>query len=124
MALEPGLSASFDHCVNEEDLAIALTSGDVPVLSTPRVIAWCEAATMAAIKGHISKEETTVGMRVRVDHVNPSGLGVMIRVSALLTRVDGRRLTFQVSAHDERSQLAMGQVIRVIVDRQRFLERV
>ncbi len=124
MALEPGLSASFDYCVSEEDLAIALTSGDVPVLSTPRVIAWCEAATMAAITDHISKEETTVGMRVRIDHVNPSGPGVMIRVSALLTRVDGRRLTFQVSAHDEQSQLAMGQVIRVIVDRKRFLERV
>ena len=124
MALEPGLSASFDHCVSEEDLAIALTSGDVPVLSTPRVIAWCEAATMAAITDHISEKETTVGMRVRVDHVNPSGLGVIIRVSALLTRVDGRRLTFQVSAHDEQSQLAMGQVIRVIVDRKRFLERV
>ena len=124
MALEPGLSASFDHSVSEEDLAIALTSGDVPVLSTPRVIAWCEAATMAAITGHISKEETTVGMRVRIAHVNPGGLGVMIRVSALLTRVDGRRLTFQVSAHDEQSQIAMGQVIRVIVDRQRFLERV
>ena len=124
MTLEQGLSASFDYSVREEDLSIALTSGDVPVLSTPRVIAWCEAATMAAIEGHISEQETTVGMRVRVDHVNPSGLGAMIRVSALLTRIDGRRLTFQVSAHDEHSQLAMGQVIRVIVHRHRFLERV
>ena len=120
MTLEQGLSASFDYSVREEDLSIALTSGDVPVLSTPRVIAWCEAATMAAIEGHISEQETTVGMRVRVDHVNPSGLGAMIRVSALLTRIDGRR----VSAHDEHSQIAMGQVIRVIVHRQRFLERV
>ena len=78
---------------------------------------------MAAIEGRISDQETTVGMRVRIDHINPSGLGAMIRVSALLTRIDGRRLTFQVSAHDERSQIAMGQVVRVIVHRQRFLDR-
>ena len=66
---------------------------------------------------------------MRVDHVNPTGLGAKVRVSALLTRVDGRRLTFQVSAFeirdsDEPLQIAMGQVTRVIVFRKRFLERV
>ena len=128
MALEPPIPASADYVVTKEDLATALTSGDVPVLATPRVIAWCEAQTMNAVKDYISDEETTVGMRVRVDHVNPTGLGAKVRVSALLTRVDGRRLTFQVSAFeirdsDETIQIAMGQVTRVIVFRKRFLER-
>ena len=90
MALEPPIPASEDYVVAQEDLATALTSGDVPVLATPRVIAWCEAQTMNAVKDYISEEETTVGMRVRVDHVNPTGLGAKVRVSALLTRVDGR----------------------------------
>ncbi len=129
MALEPPIPASADYVVKEDDLATALTSGDVPVLATPSYYSWCEAQTMAAVKDHISDEETTVGMRVRVDHVNPTGLGAKVRVSALLTRVDGRRLTFQVSAFeiregDEDLQIAMGQVTRVIVFRKRFLERV
>ena len=61
--------------------------------------------------------------------MNPTGLGATVRVSALLTRVDGRRLTFQVSAFEisddaEPLQIAMGQITRVIVFRNRFMERV
>ena len=82
MAIEPPIPASADYVVTELDLATALTSGDVPVLATPRVIAWCEAQTMSAVKDYISEEETTVGMRVRVDHVNPTGIGAKVRVCA------------------------------------------
>ena len=117
MALEPPIPAAADYTVKEDDLATSLASGDVDVLATPRVIAWCEAQTMSAVADYISEEETTVGMRVRVDHVNPTGLGATVRVSALLTRVDGRRLTFQVSAFEisddaEPLQIAMGQITR------------
>ena len=129
MALEPPIPAAADYTVKEDDLATSLASGDVDVLATPRVIAWCEAQTMSAVADYISEEETTVGMRVRVDHVNPTGLGATVRVSALLTRVDGRRLTFQVSAFEisddaEPLQIAMGQITRVLVFRNRFMERV
>ena len=74
MALEPPIPAAADYTVKEDDLATSLASGDVDVLATPRVIAWCEAQTMSAVADYISSEETTVGMRVRVDHVNPTGL--------------------------------------------------
>ena len=85
MALEPPIPAAADYTVKEDDLATSLESGDVDVLATPRVIAWCEAQTMSAVADYISDEETTVGMRVRVDHVNATGLCETVRVSALLT---------------------------------------
>ena len=129
MALEPPIPAAADYTVKEDDLATSLASGDVDVLATPRVIAWCEAQTMSAVADYVSDEESTVGMRVRIDHVNPTGRGATVRGSALLTRVDGRRLTFQVSAFEisddsEPLQIAMGQITRVIVFRNRFMERV
>ena len=129
MTMEPPIPASADYVVTELDLATALTSGDVPVLATPRVIAWCEAQTMSAVKDYISEEETTVGMRVRVDLGDRRSIRTKVRASALLTRGDGRRLTFQVSAFeirdsDEPLQIAMGQITRVTVFRKRFLERV
>ena len=84
--------------MTEADLAVALQSGDVPVLATPRLVAWCEAATVAATAAHLGADETTVGMRVHVDHNAPSVVGSAVQISAVLTAVEGRRLVFDVEA--------------------------
>lgn len=125
MPIEVGLTATITHEVCERDLAPAFGSGDVPLLATPRVIGWCEEATISAIEAHLEPGETSVGMRIRVDHVFPSALGSSVSISASLARVEGRRLTFQVEANTvSDTPIAVGQVVRVIVDRRRFLERV
>jgi len=107
--------------VGENDTAIALGSGDVPVLATPRVVALCEEATLRAVGGHLDESETTVGMRVQLDHVHPSSVGDKVRAEATLEKIEGRRLTFTLSVNDARSLLACGKVTRVIVDKDRFL---
>jgi len=118
------LTTTIERQVGEDDLAPAFGSGDVPVLATPRVIAWCEEATMLALEGQIQEGQTTVGMRIRVDHVAPTGPGSAVSITANLTRIEGRRLTFQVDAADSQTEIALGQVVRVVVDRDRFLDRV
>jgi predicted thioesterase len=122
--LEVGLSSSTEHVVSADDLAPVFASGDVPVLATPRVIAWFEEASMRSVEDDLDEGQTTVGMRIRVDHVAPSGPGSRVSVIATLSRIEGRRLTFQVQASDDENEIALGQVVRVVVDRQRFLERV
>lgn len=124
MPLEPGLTATVEHVVGDTDTAVALGSGTVPVLGTPRVLAWVEEASVAAIVDALGKGETSVGMRVQLDHVQPSGVGSTIRAEATLEKVEGRRLTFTVNAHDERGIVAVGRVTRVVVDRERFLDKI
>ena len=110
--------------VEPAHLASAFGSGDVDVLSTPQVLAWCEQMTLRAIDGQLEPGQTTVGMRVRIDHVSPSMTGASVAVEAQLALVEGRRLTFDVSARDGDREILLGQVIRVIVTRDRFMERV
>ena len=124
MPLEPGLTATVEHVVGDADTAAALGSGTVPVLGTPRVLAWVEEASVAAIVSALGEGETSVGMRVQLDHVQPSGVGSTIRAEATLEKVEGRRLTFTVNAHDERGIVAVGRVTRVVVDRARFLDKI
>lgn len=108
-----------------EHLAPALASGDVDVLATPMIVAWCEAATVEAVRAHIDAASTTVGMRVRIDHVAPTAAGRTVTASARLTQVEGQRLTFDVVAVDDAdTEIARGQIVRVAVDRARFLDRV
>lgn len=123
MPLEPGLVATADHMVGPADLATALGSGTVEVLATPRLLAWVEAVCMQVLDGHLDPGETSVGMRSQFDHVAPSVEGASVRASAELERVDGRRLTFAVTAADARGEIATGRLTRVIVDRDRFIER-
>jgi fluoroacetyl-CoA thioesterase len=119
--LQAGMFGVAELVVGENDTAIALGSGDVPVLGTPRVVALCEEATLRAVGGHLEQSETTVGMRVQLDHVHPSSIGDKVRAEATLEKIEGRRLTFTLSVNDARSLLACGKVTRVIVDKDRFL---
>jgi fluoroacetyl-CoA thioesterase len=121
MALVPGLRAAFDHTVADQDTAVALGSGDVPVLATPRVLALAERATVAAVAGAIGPGATTVGVRVELEHRAASVVGATVRVSAELERVDGRVLEFAVELRDGARLAARGHVTRVLVDRDAFL---
>jgi fluoroacetyl-CoA thioesterase len=121
MALVPGLRAAFDHTVADQDTAVALGSGDVPVLATPRVLALAERATVAAVAGAIGPGATTVGARVELEHLAASMVGATVRVSAELERVDGRVLKFAVELRDGARLAARGHVTRVLVDRDAFL---
>jgi fluoroacetyl-CoA thioesterase len=123
MRPKPGLSAKVELVVTDDDTAIALRSGSVPVLATPRVIALCEEATVLALEGTLTETETSVGMRIQLDHVNPTAVGGNVFAEATLTTVEGRRLTFTVNAHDARGLIAVGKVTRVIVDYDRFMEK-
>jgi predicted thioesterase len=108
--------------VTDADPAISAGSGDVAVLATPRVLALCEKASVQAIEGRLAKGETSVGSRVQLDHLAPTGVSHEITVDATLEKIEGRRLLFKVSVSDGRGLVAAGKVTRAVVDRERFLE--
>ena len=123
MALTPGLHGSAKLVVADADTAIALHSGEVAGLATPRVIALCEEAALAAVAGHLPAGHTTVGMRVQIDHLAPTHVGSSVAAEATLERAEGRRLTFTVSVSDHCGLVAAGKVTRVVVETERFLEK-
>jgi fluoroacetyl-CoA thioesterase len=121
MPLEPGLAASFSHTVSDADTAIAVGSGDVPVLGTPTVLALAERATCLAVADHMTDDLTTVGTHVDLEHIVTTAVGETVRIDAVLESVDGRRLTFGVRVSDDERPVAYGTVSRVLVTRNRFL---
>jgi fluoroacetyl-CoA thioesterase len=122
--LTPGLTAKVELTVADADTAQALGSGDVPVLGTPRAVALAEAATVVATTRSLSPGQTTVGVRVELDHKAATPIGRRVVAEARLTQVEGRSLVFDVVIRDGQTVAAEGRVWRVLVDRQRFLEKV
>jgi predicted thioesterase len=110
--------------VTADDTASALGSGSLSVLGTPRLLAWCEAATCAAIED-LRAGETSVGTRVEIEHIRATPVGARIEVTATPVFTDGRLRRFSVSARqDDGRVVATGEVTRIVVDVERFLGRL
>ena len=118
-----GLKGESRLIVGESDTALALGSGDVQVLGTPRLVALFEQATVEALTGVLEPGQSSVGMRVQVDHLQPTPVGAEIVVEAHLEKIEGRRITFTVTASDSGGLAAAGKVTRVIVDVDRFMSK-
>lgn len=123
-ALAVGLSAKLQRTVSDDDTAASVGSGSLPVLATPRLLAWCEAATCAAIDPLLEAGETSVGTRVTLEHLAPSAVGSAIEVTATTVHVDGRLVRFSVGARQGGKLVGSGEVTRVVVDADRFMSRV
>ena len=123
MTLPIGASASRTFIVGDTDTAIAMGSGDVPVLGTPRLIAWCEEVTVLALAEGLEPSATSVGYRIRVDHLAPTPVGAAVDITAEVAEVDGRQVTLAISATDGNGEAARGEITRVVVDRAKFVAR-
>ncbi len=119
-----GLTATLDRTVGEEDTAASLGSGDLPVLGTPRLLAWCEAATCAALAPALEDGQTSVGTRIALEHTAPSAVGATVQVTATSVHVDGKLVRFSVAARQDGKLVGSGEVTRVVVDAERFMSRV
>ena len=116
--------ATLIFTVTSEDTARAVGSGSLEVLGTPRLLAWCEAATCAAIEDDLAEGETSVGTRVSLEHTAASAVGAAIEVTASVVYADGRLRRFSVAAREGSKVVGTGEITRVVVDAEKFLSRL
>lgn len=122
---EPGASARHTYQVADADTAVSLGSGDLAVLGTPRLLAWCEQQTVAAVADGLPAGSSSVGTSVDIEHLQPSQVGASVHVTARLVHVEDRRQRFEVVATDDSGDVVgRGEITRVVVDADRFLSRL
>jgi fluoroacetyl-CoA thioesterase len=122
--LQPGLSGEVVRVVSEDITAHAMGSGGVHVLGTPAMLMLMEQAALTAVEPALAEGQTTVGTLLDVRHLAATPVGMQVTVRARLVAIDGRKLTYDVDAEDEREPIGRGTHERVIVDVDRFLKRV
>lgn len=115
--------------VTDDDTAAAVGSGSLPVLGTPRVLAWCESVTCTAIEADLRPGETSVGTRVELEHLAASPVGENVSITARTVYTDGRLRRYAVAVRRVVGEgpgklLASGEITRVIVDAERFVARL
>ena len=122
--IAPGLVGQIEMVVHEDNTARHLGSGNVAVLATPEMVRLMERAAVAAVDHLLPDGHRTVGAAVNVRHLAATPVGMRVRAQAELTAVEGRKLTFHVEAFDEAEKIGEGEHKRVIIDLEKFKERV
>jgi predicted thioesterase len=120
----PGLTGKCEMIVKEEDLVSQLGNVPVDVLSTPKLIQLLETAAVEAIRDFIPGDQVSLGTEVRIRHLSATPLGMKVTANALLKGVEKGRLLFLVDAYDEKEKVAEGEHERILVSKERFLQKV
>ena len=123
MEITVGMKGQVSTLVEREDTAAEVGSGSLMVYATPCMVALMEGAACDAIEEALSETQTTVGTELNIQHVSATPVGLEVRAEAEVIAVDGKVITFQLSAYDEAGEIGKGTHKRVIVSSQRFLDK-
>jgi predicted thioesterase len=123
-ALQEGLTGAAAIMVGEEHTAPRVGSGRVHVLATPVMINLMEAAALDAVERLLPPGHQSLGTHLNVGHYAATPVGMGLRASAVVTRVDGRTVEFRVEAFDDKERVGDGTHTRVVVNVERFDLRV
>ena len=115
---------SLEKMVGNKDTAAHYGSGHLEVLATPALIAFMENVSLKLAQKYLPEELDTVGTLVNIKHVKATLAGNKVRCTSRLEHIDGKKLTFKVTAWDEEAEIGHGVHERYIVDPHKFLERL
>ena len=124
LELPPGLTGTAELVVGEQHTAPRIGSGRIRVLATPVMINLIEAAALAAIEQSLPEHHQSLGTRLDISHIAATPVGMRVRATAEVERVEGRTVYFRVRAEDERELIGEGTHQRVVVNLERFDARV
>jgi predicted thioesterase len=122
--LPVGLKGTAEMVVGEQHTAPRIGSGRIRVLATPVMINLIEAAALAAVEHSLPENHQSLGTHLDITHIAATPVGMRVRATAEVTRVEGRTVHFHVRAEDERELIGEGTHERVVVNVERFDRRV
>ena len=123
MELKIGLTGRADALVTSDKTAAACGSGSLPVFGTPFLLALMEEATCNSLEGRLEDGRSSVGVSMEVQHSAASPVGIKVWAESELTKIDGKMLTFTVTAYDEAGVIGTASITRCIIRSESFVAR-
>ena len=123
MELTIGIRGQAAALVEKEDTAQVVGSGDLLVYATPCMVALMEGAACESIAPCLAEGESSVGTLMNVAHTSATPVGMEVRAESVVTAVEGRKVTFEITAYDETGEIGKATHERFIIKAERFLEK-
>lgn len=123
MEITVGMKGEVSTLVEREDTAKEVGSGSLLVYATPCMVALMEGAACEALGDVLGEDKTSVGIELNIQHLSATPVGLEVRAEAEVTAVEGKIITFQLTAYDEAGEIGKGTHKRAIVPIQKFLDK-
>ncbi|MBQ8163433.1 MAG: thioesterase family protein [Clostridia bacterium] len=118
-----GMKYTVEINVTEKDTAKAFGSGELEVMATPRMISLMEEASAKCISSELDNDSSSVGMYLNVKHLSATPIGMTVKAQSEVIAIDGRKVSFKVSACDESGLIGEGEHERFIINKEKFLSK-
>lgn len=122
--LSTGLTGTQSKTVSSEDTAARYGSGLIEVFATPAMVALMEMTAQLSVQHLLPEGHITLGTGINVTHLKATPVGMKVSCDSKLIKAEGRKLTFSVSARDEKGQIGEATHQRTIVDAARFMDKL
>ena len=123
-SIREGLQYTSSKKITEHDTAAYLGSGMLDVYATPAMVALMENAAMLSVAAHIPDNMNTVGVAMDVEHIKASAVGTKVSATAILSKMEGRRLFFLIKVVDEYGEIGRGFHVRVVIEKDKFMSKL
>lgn len=122
--LEINMKGKSEDIVVRENTAVKIGSGSIYVYATPMMVGLMENAALNTVDESLGDEYSTVGININVDHISATPIGKKVWSEVILTKIEGKKLYFNVSAYDEDKKIGEGTHTRYIINKERFLNKL
>lgn len=123
MDITIGMKGEAATLVEREDTAAEVGSGSLLVYATPCMVALMEGAACEAIAQGLNENEASVGISLDIAHLSATPVGLEVRAEAEVTAVEGKIITFALTAYDEAGKIGEGTHKRCVINPQKFLDK-
>jgi predicted thioesterase len=123
MEIIVGMKGEASTLVEREDTAAEVGSGSLLVYATPCMVALMEGAACEAINEALTEDQSSVGISLNIEHLSATPVGLEVRAEAEVTAVEGKIITFAVTAYDEAGKIGEGTHKRCVISSQKFLDK-
>ncbi len=121
--LTAGIKNTKTDVVTEKNSAKTMGSGLLDVYATPSMIALMEGCCHESITSELEEGWGSVGTSLNIKHVSATPIGMTVRCESELVKVDGRALTFEVKAYDEKGLIGEGVHERFLIQNEKFMNK-
>ena len=118
--LTVGMSNVIEAQSTEETTALKMKSGSLKVLATPAMMCLMEQAAAELVERNLPDDLTSVGIAININHKAPTPVGLTIKAEAVITKIDDRKIIFDVKAFDGVDEIGSGTHERFIVNKEKF----
>lgn len=123
MEIIVGMKGEASTLVEREDTAAEVGSGSLLVYATPCMVALMEGAACEAINEALAEDQSSVGISLNIEHLSATPVGLEVRAEAEVTAVEGKIITFTITAYDEAGKIGEGTHKRCVISSQKFLDK-